>query len=100
MLCGEARADVVNLLLDGLLIQRYEKVRCPKVSVVLGNLVFEYHVIPESVPSKLAKKSMILVQVMPIVGEYEIWLEGHADLSKILFDILANVWKKCVLEFL
>jgi hypothetical protein len=43
---------------------------------------------------------MILVQVMPIVSEDDIWLEGHADLSKILFDALTNVGKTSIFEIL
>ena len=53
MLCGEDRADVVDLLLGGVFTQRHEEVGCPKVAVVLGNLVLEYQVISKGVPGKL-----------------------------------------------
>src|SRR6185503_2237191 len=60
--------------------QRNEQIRSTEIAFVLGNFVLEHQVIPEGVPRQLGDQPVVLVNVVPVVGEYDVRLHGSLDL--------------------
>ena len=76
--------------------QRDEDVRPPEVAVDLGDLVLEDQVVPERVPSELAREPVILMEVVAGMGEHELGIEPPLQLLEHVLDLRADVGKKAV----
>ena len=62
----------VDLALDRGGGQGGEEVRAPEVAVVLRDLVLEHEVVPPGVPGEVRDEPVVLVPVVPVVGEDEV----------------------------
>src|SRR5512138_3851857 len=77
---AEGIVEKLHLLLANRLVEGHEAVRRPEIAVELGDLVFENQVIPERVPRQIRQDAVILMAVVPIVGEDDI---GRCRLQRL-----------------
>ena len=76
--------------------ERDKKIRLAQVRIIFGNLVFHDEMITKGIPGKLAKKTMILMQIMAKVGEDEIGNKGAFEIFEGFFYGRADVGEKPV----
>lgn len=93
-------AQMLCLPSANLLVQTDKEIGVSKITVVLGDLVLQDQVTSESIPREVRQKPVILVAVIPIVGEDQIRLKGSLDLLEIFLDVLALERKETALESL
>src|SRR5205085_1498291 len=74
----------------------HEEVRRAEVAVVLRHLVLEDQVVSERVPRQLAQEAVVLVQVVPVVGEDHVRLDLALELLEGAFDVAAVVGEERV----
>jgi len=87
-LAPEMLHQVTHLLLADRIVQLHEEVRDSKVSVVLDYFVLENRMVPKRVPGQFRYDAMILMQVVSVMGKYEVGgavtlelLEGFLETS-------------------
>ena len=66
------REKTIHFAATRRLLQRDKRIRHTEITIVLWNFVLEDEMIPECIPSKLGYHPMILMKVVPIVGEHDI----------------------------
>ena len=64
----------------------YEQIWRAEIAVVLRDLVLENEVVSKCVPGQFVDEPMILVQVGPIVGEDQIWIDRAFHPFEFVFD--------------
>jgi hypothetical protein len=75
MLAGELLHQRLNFPLHRRFAKRHENIRIPQIPFVFGDLVFEDDVIAEGVSGEFRHHAMVLVHVVPPVGEDEIGID-------------------------
>src|SRR5690349_17338374 len=86
-LAREAADDRVDLALDQRFVQRHEDVRRAQVAIVLRDLVLEDPMIAKRVPGELGDRAMVLVQILPPVGEDQIGCDGALEGLELVLDL-------------
>jgi hypothetical protein len=54
--------------------------------------------VPERVPSKFGDEPMILVQILPMMGEDKVGAKFSAQLMHVVFDFTPSIGKKTIFE--
>lgn len=97
-LCRKPFHEALHFLFTLGLRQWHKDVGLAKITVILRYFVLEYLVTAEGVPRQLADHTMVLVQVMSIVGEDQIGLELELQLFKTRLDRFSTIREKALLE--
>src|SRR5450759_1263681 len=74
------------------------KIRSAQISIPLGDFVLENTVIAKRIPSQTGDLPMILVRILSIMGENNIWIDSHFKLFKPRFNRFAILWEESVLK--
>jgi hypothetical protein len=90
--------QIFDFTVTRLLIEIHKKVGITKVAVVLENFVFENEVITPGIPGQPIDHSMILMEIVTGVGEYQIGGEGVFQTFKVFFDFHTFRREKTVAE--
>ena len=54
-------------------IQVDKEVRYAKIAVIFRNFIFQDEVISKGIPGQLTDQTMVLMQIMPVMGEDDVW---------------------------
>ena len=81
-------------------IQVDKEVRYAKIAVIFRNFIFQDEVVSKGIPGQLTDQTMILMQIMPVMGEDDVWRFLPFQLLKKIFNLTANVREKTVPKFL
>jgi hypothetical protein len=82
----EAAHKDVHLLATQRLRESNEEIGRAQVAIILGNLVFQNHVVPETVPRKFTNQAMVLMQVAAAMSENQIRSERPLQYLEGIFD--------------
>lgn len=55
--------------------------------------------IAKGIPGKLADDAMVLMQIVPIVREHQIWVYPFLKQLEVALDLFATIGEKALLEF-
>src|SRR5262249_24868544 len=89
----------IDLTGTRLFIELYKNIRRPQISVVFRNFVLQNHVITKGIPGEFANQPVVLVQVVPVMGEDDFGGDLLQSFKK-LFDLRASIWEKTIRELL
>lgn len=81
-LSTEVLHQQLDLAVTELLGERDEQVRLTEVAIVLEYFVFQNQMISECVPGQIRQYPMILMPVISVVRENQVWIELRLDLLK------------------
>lgn len=82
-----------NLLSAYFLGKRDEHVRAAKIPIIFQDLIFKNEVIPKRIPGEIGKHSVILVAIVPVMGEDEVGFEVCIDVLKPLLYCRPLAWE-------
>src|SRR5439155_19957792 len=68
-------------------INRNKKVRRPEVAVILWYFVLEHQVISKRVPGEIRQHPVILMAVVPIVRQHDVWSVSPLQLFEDFLDV-------------
>src|SRR5438046_2630651 len=68
-------------------INRNKKVRRPEVAVILWYFVLEHQVISKRVPGEIRQHPVILMAVVPIVRQHDVWSLSPLQLFEDFLDV-------------
>ena len=54
-------------------IQVDKEVRYAKIAVIFRNFIFQDEMVSKGIPGQLTNQTMILMQIMPVMGEDDVW---------------------------
>src|SRR6266545_3113510 len=89
----EGGEEGLHLHAGGLLVQMNEDVGTPEVTIVFRNLVLEDQMVAEGVPGEFAHHAVILVDVVPVVRQHEVWRHLSAQGIEPLLELRTHVWE-------
>jgi hypothetical protein len=93
---GETCHQMLDLTITNTAIKWHEKVGRSEVAVVLWNLIFKDQVIAPSVPAELVQDAVVLMEVIPRMGEDNVRRQASFQGLEVLLDPSAFKWKKTV----
>ena len=85
-------------MLDDVCRERNEDVRPAEVAVDLRDLVLEDEVVAERVPCQLARKPVVLVEVVAGVREHEVGIDASLQILEHVLHLTADVRQEAVPE--
>ncbi len=97
-LCSEGVKQILDFPLTDGRSDGHEEIRRAEVAIVFWDLVFENEMISEGVPSEVGKHPMVLVTVVPVMGEYQVRSEIRFQLLEEFLDLGTDEWKEGVAE--
>src|SRR5688572_11954327 len=95
---AESSTDVLDLARANFFVEGDKEVRPAEIAVVLGNLVLQDQVAAPRVPGEVTDGAVVLVPVIPIVGEDQIRIDVLLELLEELLDVGSLVREKAVPE--
>src|SRR4030095_2054560 len=90
--------NIINLLAASSFTKLDKKIGSSKVAVILRDFIFKNEMIAISIPCKIRNSTMILVSVITIMCENEIWNECFFHFFKNIFYFICLIWKKPVFK--
>ncbi len=78
--------NILRLAFAGLAIQSHKKIRRTQVAIVLRDFVFQDEMAAKRIPSQFGDQPMILVKIMPVVGQNQIGSKLFFQPFEINFD--------------
>lgn len=90
----------MDLVSADILIEREKHIRSSHVAIELGNFILENQVISKGIPGQVADDTMVLMEVMAIVGKNQVRLAGPLQLLKLFFDFASNIGEKATTKLL
>jgi len=78
--------DRANFLITNILRKRNENIGLAKIAVVFGNFIFQDEMIPEGIPGQIGNHGVILVPIMAIMRQYQVWIEPLFECFKGILD--------------
>jgi hypothetical protein len=94
----EESQDRLDLTPARRFIQWDKRVGRPHVTVIFRDFVFKDQMVTKRVPRELADYPMILVQIVPVMGEDDIGRHSLLQRLEVFFDLPANVREEPVSE--
>src|SRR6185503_15479699 len=88
--------NVAHLPPADLVVQVNEQVRRAEVSVELRDLVLEDHVVPKRLPGELRDQPVILMPILPVMGEDEVRGRLPLDLLEEALHRFARIREEAV----
>jgi hypothetical protein len=82
----------------GRLIEVHKDVGRPQVAVVFRNFVLQDQMAPEGIPRQVRYQTMILVAIVAVVSEDQIWRASRLQFLEVLLDVMPDVWEETVPE--
>src|SRR6266851_4513062 len=92
--------NVFCLSIAGKAVQCDETIWCSQISIVLGNLIFQDQVVSKGVPGQFINHAMILMEIVPIVRQDQVWIELLLEFFEFPFDSRMKRRKETVPKFL
>src|SRR6266436_1559514 len=92
------RKQKFDLALQNFGLERHIEIRPFEIAIPLGYFVLEDKVIAERVGRQHADLAMILMHIVPSMGEYDVRIDPCTQLGDALLDEAALVRKETVLE--
>src|SRR5262245_8896228 len=80
----------------GRFIEVHKDVRRPQVAVVFRNFVLQDPMAPEGIPRQVRYQTMILVAIVAVVSEDQIWRASRLQFLEVLLDVMADVREEAV----
>jgi hypothetical protein len=97
-LTGEMIEEIPDFSPARSFLQRDKKIRTPHISVVFGDLIFQYQMVSERVPGQLGDQAMVLVQVRTTMGKNHVRRYLSLQFLELFFNFAAKVREKPVPE--
>jgi hypothetical protein len=97
-LAPEVLHQVTHLLLADRIVQLHEEVWDSKVSVVLDYFVLENRMVPKRVPGQFRHEAMILMQVISVMGKYEVGSAVTLELLEGFLELGTGIGERSRLE--
>lgn len=101
-LCTEVLFQQLDLPVESCRSDRYVQIRAPNVAVPLWYLILENEVIAERVPGELGHLAMVLMSVVPFVGQNNVGGRSRLQVLDKVFDLatlIGEVAVLCLAEF-
>jgi len=95
-LAGKKAHEHGNLISADGFREGNEKIGCSQIPIILGDLVFEYQMVPEGVPRQLIHYAVVLMKIMSVVSEDKIRGKILLQLLKAFLHIGSGVRKKSI----
>src|SRR5260370_10084636 len=92
--------NVSCLSIAGRAVQCDETIWCCQISIVLGNLIFQDQVVSKGVPGQFINHAMILMEIVPIVRQDQVWIELLLEFFEFPFHSRMKRRKETVAKFL
>ena len=92
------REQKLDLALQDRSRERHEDVRPVQITVPFRYLVFENEVVTKQIPSELADLAMVLMRVLPPMGQYEIRMDGIPQTLEPSLELAALVGEKAIVK--
>lgn len=85
-----------GLALADRFLQRHEHVRSTQVPIILGDLVLQNQMIPKGVPSQFVQDTVILMQIVTVVGKDQVRSDALLQALKFAFYLCPLIRKEAV----